>query len=73
MSRGEFVLAFLLRAIAVAASLAVVPVFMPHAWIEHCRGWLGLGTALPETPIMVYLTRSLSVVTRFQPGTLPRR
>jgi hypothetical protein len=58
-----------LRAIAVAASLAIVPVFMPHAWMEVCHDWLGLGT-LPETPIIVYLTRSLSAMYAFHAGLL---
>jgi hypothetical protein len=64
MLNAEKVLVILLRSIAVAASLAIVPVFMPHAWMDACHGWLGLGT-LPETPIIVYLTRSLSAMYAF--------
>ena len=66
---AEKKLVILLRAIAVAASLAVVPVFMPHAWMNACHGWLGLG-ALPETPIIAYLTRSLSAMYVFHGGLL---
>ena len=52
-----------------AASLAIVPVFVPHAWMDACHRWLGLGT-LPETPIIVYLTRSLSAMYAFHAGLL---
>ena len=69
MNRAERILVILLRAIAVAASLAIVPVFMPHSWMDACHGWLGLGT-LPETPIIVYLTRSLSAMYAFHAGLL---
>jgi len=69
MNHAERILVILLRAIAVAASLAIVPVFMPHAWMDACHGWLGLGT-LPETPIIVYLTRSLSAMYAFHAGLL---
>ena len=69
MDRAERILVILLRAIAVAASLALVPVFMPHAWMDAIHCWLGLGT-LPETPIIVYLTRSLSAMYAFHAGLL---
>ncbi len=69
MKYAEHILVFLLRAIALSASLAVVPVFMPHAWMDACHDWLGLGT-LPETPIIVYLTRSLSAMCAFHAGLL---
>ena len=69
MNGADRILVILLRAIAVAASLAIVPVFMPHAWMDACHGWLGLGT-LPETPIIVYLTRSLSAMYAFHAGLL---
>jgi len=67
--RGERPLVLLLRGIAVAAALAVVPVFMPHRWMDTCHRWLGLGT-LPELPVIVYLTRSLSAVYVFHAGVL---
>ncbi|MGO8744529.1 MAG: hypothetical protein ACLQNE_00940 [Thermoguttaceae bacterium] len=44
MNHAERILVILLRAVAVAASMAIVPVFMPHAWMDTCHGWLGLGT-----------------------------
>jgi hypothetical protein len=69
MNRSDFPLVVLLRAIAVAASLAVLPVFMPHAWMDAGHRWLGLGT-LPETPIIVHLTRSLSAMYAFHAGLL---
>lgn len=69
MRYAELVLVLLLRAIAVAASLAIVPVFMPHAWMDACHDWLGLGS-LPETPIIAYLTRSLSAMYAFHAGLL---
>ena len=69
MMNAERMLVMLLRAVAVAASLAIVPVFMPHAWMNACHVWLGLGP-LPETPIIVYLTRSLSALYVFHGGLL---
>jgi len=62
-------LVILLRAIAVAAVLAIVPVFMPHRWMDVCHRWLGLGS-LPEMPVIVYLTRSLSAMYVFHAGVL---
>lgn len=67
--KPERMLVVLLRAIAVAAALAVVPVFMPHAWMDACHRWLGLGP-LPEKPVIVYLTRSLSAMYVFHGGLL---
>jgi hypothetical protein len=69
MNRAERILVVLLRAIAVLDSLAIVPVFMPHAWMDTGHRWLGLGT-LPGTPIIVYLTRSLSAMYAFHAGLL---
>ncbi len=66
---GERPLVLLLRGIAVAAALAVVPVFMPHRWMDVCHHWLGLGT-LREMPVIVYLTRSLSAMYVFHAGVL---
>jgi hypothetical protein len=67
--KPERMLVLLLRAIAVAAALAVVPVFMPHRWMDVCHRWLGLGS-LPELPVIVYLTRSLSAMYVFHAGVL---
>jgi hypothetical protein len=58
---AERLLVVLLRTIAAAGALAIVPTFMPHGWMNACHRWLGLGE-LPETPIIVYLTRSLSAM-----------
>ncbi len=68
-NRSTVFLVILLRVIAVAAVLAIVPVFMPHAWMDACHRGLGLGE-LPETPIIVYLTRSLSAMYAFHGGLL---
>ncbi len=66
---AECMLVSLLRAIAVLDALAVVAVFMPHAWMDTGHRWLGLGP-LPEMPIIVYLTRSLSAMYAFHGGLL---
>jgi hypothetical protein len=58
---SEWILVAILRIVGFAAMSAIVPVFMPHAWMDACHDWLGLGP-LPETPIIVYLTRSLSAM-----------
>jgi hypothetical protein len=39
MNRLERTLLIVLRSIAMVASLAVVPVFMPHAWMNACHRW----------------------------------
>jgi hypothetical protein len=59
----------ILKFIGLAAMLAVVPVFMPHAWMDECHARMGLGT-LPEWPIIVYLTRSLSAMYAVHGGLL---
>jgi len=69
MRGAERALVIILRAIAVAAALAIVPVFMPHAWMDACHRGLGLGP-LPERPVIVYLTRSLSALYVFHAGVL---
>ena len=69
MNRAEPILVILLRCIAVASALAVVPVFMPYAWMDLCHRRLGLHT-LPQLPVIVYLTRSLSAMYVFHGGLL---
>jgi hypothetical protein len=69
VNKADRALAILLRCIAAAAVLAVVPVFMPHAWMDACHRWLGLGE-LPERPVIAYLTRSLSAMYVFHGGLL---
>ena len=54
------VLQMLLRAVGGVSALAIVPVFMPRAWMAMCHEWLGLGP-LPEGPIVEYLARSTSM------------
>jgi hypothetical protein len=58
-----------LRTIAAVESLAILAVFMPQAWMDACHRGLGLG-ALPEQPILVYLTRSLSALYAAQAGLI---
>jgi hypothetical protein len=69
MKNAERILVVLLRGIAVLAMLAAVPVFMPHEWMDLCHRRLGLGQ-LPEQPVIVYLTRSLSAMYVFHGGLL---
>jgi hypothetical protein len=59
--KSERILVGVLRGIGIAAMLAIVPVFMPHAWMDQIHDWLGLGE-LPRLPVVVYLTRSLSAL-----------
>jgi hypothetical protein len=66
---AERALGVLFRCIGAAAILALAPVFMPHAWMDACHRSLGLGE-LPETPVVVYLTRSLSLLYAFHGGML---
>ena len=40
--------------------LALVPVFMPYAWMDATHRALGMGT-LPAVPVIGYLARSLSL------------
>lgn len=69
MKRSDRIVAAILRIVGASAMLAVVPVFMPHAWMDACHRWLGLG-ALPETPVIVYLSRSLSAMYAYHGGLL---
>jgi hypothetical protein len=55
------ILVTLLRLCGAGILLALVPVFMPFAWMDTIHRWLGLGE-LPQTPIVGYLTRSLSAL-----------
>jgi hypothetical protein len=53
-------LRWFLRIGGVVTGLAIVPVFMPRAWMDLCHQHLGLGP-LPEGPIVEYLARSTSL------------
>ena len=59
MNRAGRILVAVLRIVGAAALLAIVPVVMPHAWMDSIHGQIGLGE-LPHQPIIGYLTRSLS-------------
>lgn len=61
MSPARLSLIVILRAMAVMASLAAVPVFMPHNWMDQVHRLLGLGE-LPTLPVIIYLSRSLSAM-----------
>jgi hypothetical protein len=62
-------LVLLLRAVAILSALAVVPIFMPHAWMDAIHRRFGLGE-LPELPVICYLTRSVSALYAFHAGLL---
>ncbi len=66
---SQRLLVLILRAIAVSAVFALIPVFMPHAWMDAIHRHLGLGP-LPETPTTIYLTRSLSAMYAMHAGLL---
>ncbi len=68
-NRFELALVVCLRVIAAVESLAILAVFMPHAWMDACHRGLGLG-ALPEQPILIYLTRSLAALYAAQAGLI---
>ena len=61
MRRTEKTLVVLLRLAAGMLLIAVVPAVMPLDWMVAIHRWLGLGE-LPQTPIVGYLTRSLSAM-----------
>lgn len=52
-------LKYLMRTMGTIATLAVVPIFFPFAWMNSIHQWLGLGE-LPSDPIVIYLARSTS-------------
>jgi hypothetical protein len=57
---ADRILQTLLRIIGGVSVLAIIPVFMPRAWMAACHEWLGLGP-FPEGPIVEYLARSTSL------------
>ena len=59
MNRSEFAILVILRVIGVSALFAIPFIFVPFAWMDSIHNFLGLGD-LPDTPIVSYLTRSLS-------------
>jgi hypothetical protein len=61
MKQAEKWLIFWLRLSAVVLLLALVAVFLPFRWMAEINNALGFET-LPDTPLVNYLTRSLSAV-----------
>ncbi len=61
MERNEKALTLLLRLTGVVLLTALLAVVMPTSWMDSIHAWLGLGE-LPRTPIVEYLTRSLSMM-----------
>ena len=61
MVRPEGYLSLLLRLEAVVLLGALMAALMPMAWMASTHTWLGLGE-MPQTPLVQYLTRSLSLL-----------
>src|SRR5262245_3261265 len=61
MKSAERWLVWWLRLSAGVLLLALVAVFMPYSWMAAINDWLGF-SPLPDTPLVSYLTRSLSAV-----------
>lgn len=61
MSIGERTLVWLLRGCGVVVACALPAAFLPTAWMDAIHRALGLGE-LPRTPLVEYLTRSLSLL-----------
>src|SRR5207248_57622 len=61
MTRADKLLTILLRTLGLGSLLALVPVFMPFAWMAATRRWLGLGE-MPAAPAVEYLARSASAL-----------
>ena len=61
MVSAEKTLTILLRVSAILLLFALVPVFIPHAWMDKIHRELGLGT-MPTGPLVEYLTRSISML-----------
>ena len=58
---AEKLLKWLLVVLGAMAATAVVPMVMPFAWMQRANDALGLAP-LADTPLIQYLTRSLSAV-----------
>jgi hypothetical protein len=68
-STAERWLAWLLRIVGGICLLAIVPLWMPRAWIEACHRFIGLGE-FPAAPIAEYLARYASALSAFYGGLL---
>lgn len=67
-NKGRF-LQILLRVSGVFMLLATFAIFMPVSWMAGSHEWLGLGE-FPESPLVDYLTRSISFVYAMHGGLL---
>jgi hypothetical protein len=65
----EKLLVVLLRVSGVVVLLALAAVFLPVAWMAAIHAWLGLGD-FPESPLVDYLTRSISALYAIHGGLL---
>lgn len=61
-SPAETALVIVLRGMAALLLAAVVPAVMPFAWMAAVHDRIGLVPELPDTPLVNYLTRSLSLI-----------
>jgi len=61
MNTNEKLLKWLLRASGVVMLAALGAVVMPYRWMDEIHRTLGMG-ALPDAPIVRYLTRSSSLL-----------
>src|SRR5205085_9901750 len=61
MNSAAWWLIWWLRLSAGVLLLALVAVVLPQSWMAQTNDWLGF-SALPDTPLVNYLTRSLSAV-----------
>ena len=59
-STAEWAVVVILRIVGIAAILAIPAIFFPYSWMNAIHERLGLAT-LPDTPIVSYLARSLSL------------
>jgi hypothetical protein len=62
-------LALLLRIMGGICLLALVPLWMPRAWIDAGHRWVGWGP-FPESALAEYLARSVSALSGFYGGLL---
>jgi hypothetical protein len=68
-TRAERRLRLLLRLVGSVCLLALIPLWMPRAWIEGTHEWLGWGP-FPAAPVAEYLARSVSGLSAFYGGLL---
>jgi hypothetical protein len=69
LSWNEKALRLLLRLSAAVLFLAVLAIFLPVSWMAAAHAWLGLGD-FPDTPLVGYLTRSVSAFYAFHGAIL---